>query len=202
MAKVNLSGESMENTKSLNLKSLAWGEQNITTQALWITMFAALTAVGAQIEIPHQPVPYTLQTFFVLLSGALLGKRNGTFSQLTYLTAGLVGLPVFAGGSFGFAKLIGPTGGYLLSFPVAAFVVGYLLNFKKLFVWALVSLSMGAVVIFSLGTLQLYFVYYHDWALAFTNGFLIFSWWDIIKIVAAAGIYMQFKKNGKAHPNR
>ena len=55
----------------------------------------------------------------------------------------------------------------------------------------------GALVIFSLGTLQLYFVYYHDWKLALTNGFLIFSWWDVVKIVAATGIYLQFAKRRK-----
>jgi len=63
-------------------------------------------------------------------------------------------------------------------------------NNKKL-IWIVISFVMGTFVIFSLGTLQLYFVYYHDWLLAFTNGFLIFSWWDMVKIAAAAGIYGQ-----------
>ncbi len=87
-------------------------EKSIATQALWITTITALTAIGAQIEIPHIPVPYTLQTLFVLLSGAVLGKRNATISQAMYLLAGVLGLPVFAQFGFGFAKLIGPTGGY------------------------------------------------------------------------------------------
>ena len=187
----------MENVKTLDLKSLAWGKQNIAAQVLWITLFAALTAVGAQIEIPRQPVPYTMQTFFVLLAGAMLGKRSGAFSQLVYLAAGLLGLPVFSGGGFGLAKLIGPTGGYLLSFPVAAFVVGYVLEGKTRYLWTLVSMVVGSLVIFSLGTLQLYFVYYHDWAIAFTNGFLIFSWWDVVKIVAAAGMYIPLAKKFK-----
>ena len=64
-------------------------------QALWITVFALLTAIGAQIEIPHQPVPFTLQTLFVLLAGALLGKEKGAMSQLLYLALGAVGVPVF-----------------------------------------------------------------------------------------------------------
>ena len=187
----------MENEKSLDLKSLVSGQQNTATQVLWITAFAALTALGARVEIPHQPVPYTLQTFFVLLAGAMLGKRDGAFSQLAYLSIGLFGLPVFSGGGFGLSKLLGPTGGYLFSFPVAAFAVGYLLEGKANYLRALLSMVAGALVIFSLGTLQLYFVYYHDWKLALTNGFLIFSWWDVVKIVAATGIYLQFAKRRK-----
>ena len=88
--------------------------------------FAALTAAGAQIEIPNSPVPFTLQTLFVLLSGALLGPRLGTVSMLAYLGAGAAGLPVFSSFGFGVARLLGPTGGYLLAFPAAAFVAGSL----------------------------------------------------------------------------
>lgn len=171
--------------------------QSTITQALWIVSFSLLTTVGAYIEIPHHPVPYTLQTFFVLLVGAMLGKRDAALSQLLYVSAGAVGLPVFSSGGFGLAKLLGPTGGYLLSFPVAAFVVGYLLESNKKLLWVIISLFVGSLVIFSLGTLQLYFVYYRDWSLAFTNGFLIFSWWDVVKIMAVAGIYTQLVKRAK-----
>lgn len=184
----------METVRTLDLKPVVSVRQNIVEQALWITIFAALTAVGARIEIPHQPVPYTLQTLVVLLAGGMLGRRNGALSQLMYLAAGLLGLPVFSSGGFGLAKLMGPTGGYLLSFPVAAFVVGYLLEGKTNYLRALVSLMVGAIVIFSLGTLQLSFVYFHDWKMAITNGFLIFSWWDLVKILAAAAIITQHPK--------
>ncbi len=162
--------------------------RTIVMQALWITGFALMTAVGAQIQIPHQPVPYTLQTFFVLLSGALLGKRNGALSQILYVALGAAGMPLFSSWGFGLARVLGPTGGYLLAFPVAAFVVGYLVRRQNNFVWTLVSMFIGLVIIFSLGTLQLNFLYFHDWALSLTNGFLIFSWWDVVKLVAAAGI--------------
>jgi biotin transport system substrate-specific component len=166
-------------------------------QALWIVGFAALTAVGAQIEIPHVPVPYTAQSLIVLLSGAMLGKRNGFLAQGVYLLAGLVGLPVFAQLGFGFAKLIGPTGGYLLSFPLAAFAVGYILEGDRTFLRSLAAMIAGVFIIFTLGTLQLYFVYYHDLAVSVTNGFLIFSWWDGVKVFAAAGIV-----SGIAHARR
>jgi biotin transport system substrate-specific component len=184
----------MIDSKSLNMKTLAWGEQNALAQVAWMTVFAVLTAIGAQIEIPHQPVPYTLQTLFVLLSGALLGKRNGALSQLFYLTAGLIGLPVFSSGGFGLAKILGPTGGYLLSFPIAAFVVGYLMENSTKITWLIVSMVVGLLIIFSLGTVQLYVVYYRDWGLAFVNGFLMFSWWDVVKVAAAVSTTYVLRK--------
>ena len=179
---------------AVQAKSFAIENQNIITQAFWITAFTLLTAIGAQIEIPHQPIPFTMQTFFVLLAGAVLGKRNGAISMALYLLAGVAGLPVFSGWSFGFAKIIGPTGGYLLSFPIAAFVVGYLLQQRSNIVWSFVSMFIGLFVIFSLGTLHLNLVYFHDWSESFAGGFLIFSWWDGVKLIAAAAIANQLNK--------
>ena len=86
-------------------------------ELFWISAFSILTAFSAQVSVPFQPVPFTLQTMFVVLTGAFLGARNGAISQIIYLLLGIIGVPVFAGLSFGFFKLIGPTGGYLLSFP-------------------------------------------------------------------------------------
>jgi biotin transport system substrate-specific component len=182
----------MQNT--LGLKSLAQTKQNTASQVMWITIFTSLTIVGAWFEIPTQPVPFTLQTFFVLLSGAMLGSRNGLLSQLMYLTIGAVGLPVFAGFSFGFAKLIGPTGGYLLSFPVAAFMVGYLVRLNKSYIWTIISMAVGMLIILSFGALFLNFVYFHDWTKSLVSGFLIFGWWDVVKIIAAASIYRSIQK--------
>lgn len=176
----------MAQTNVATLKSFS--DRRIAVQALWIGAFTLLTAIGAQIEIPHAPVPYTLQTFFVLLSGAILGKRNGALSQLLYVVIGIAGLPVFSSWGFGVARILGPTGGYLLAFPVAAFVVGYLVRQHSSFFWTLLSMFIGLFIIFSLGTLQLNFVYFHDWSQSFSNGFLIFSWWDVVKLFAAAGI--------------
>jgi biotin transport system substrate-specific component len=94
-------------------------------RVLAIAAFALATALAAHVRvpIPFTPVPLTLQTMFVVLAGALLGPRLGAASMLTYLGMGVAGLPVFAGG-MGLAYLLGPTGGYLLAFPVAAFVAG------------------------------------------------------------------------------
>jgi len=178
-------------TGILSLPSSVLAGQKTLAHVVWIAGFSALVAVGAQIEIPNQPVPYTLQTFFVLLSGALLGKRYGPVSQILYLLLGVAGLPVYSGWGFGIARLLGPTGGYLLSFPVASFVVGYLLEHHKDLLWSLVTMAIGLFVIFSLGTIQLNFVYFHNWRETAKAGALIFSWWDAAKLVCAALLYHQ-----------
>jgi biotin transport system substrate-specific component len=180
--------------KSIPLASLSRIEDSVVSQMLWITAFAALTAVGARIEIPHQPVPFTMQTLAVLLAGALLGPRNGFLSQILYLLAGIAGLPVFAAGAIGFAKIVGPTGGYLLAFPVAAFVTGMLVTMRRTMVWSFFSMAMGLLVIFTSGTLHLYAFYVKPLSSAFSAGFLIFSWWDVLKLSAAAMTYQSMRR--------
>lgn len=92
-----------------------------------ISFFTALTAVGAFIKIPLPPVPITLQTFFVIMSGNLLGFKYGAISQILYLALGLIGIPIFAyGGGPGY--IFQPSFGYLLGYPVGAFTIGLLLS--------------------------------------------------------------------------
>jgi biotin transport system substrate-specific component len=197
----------MENIDNFSLlRSLNQSRSHILAQVFWIVVFAILTAIGARVEIPHQPVPFTLQTFFVLLAGAFLGVRNAVLSQLLYLAMGAAGLPVFSIWSGGVMKLFGPTGGYLLSFPVAAFVVGAMIhtvrksNGPRDFPWTLFSMFLGLLVVFSVGTLQLYLVSVRNWGEAFSMGFLIFSWWDFMKLFAAATIYYRFSRRYKILP--
>jgi biotin transport system substrate-specific component len=97
----------------------------LAVQIAQVTIFAALTALGArvQLHLPFTPVPITGQVFCVLLAGGVLGARLGFISQLEYLAAGAAGLPVFAHGG-GLAALLGWTSGYLVAFPLAALVVG------------------------------------------------------------------------------
>ncbi|HXX37006.1 MAG TPA: biotin transporter BioY [bacterium] len=104
--------------------SPAWTGRDIALAGL----FAALTAVGAQIQVPlpFSPVPVVLSNFFAILAGLTLGARLGVMSQAAYVLAGAVGLPVFAGLRGGVAVLIGPTGGYLAGFVLAAGVAGLL----------------------------------------------------------------------------
>jgi biotin transport system substrate-specific component len=171
--------------------------ENIVAQAFWIATFASATAIAAQIEIPMNPVPFTLQTLFVLLSGAFLGRRNGFMSMSLYLILGLAGLPVFSGFGFGLAKLAGPTGGYLLAFPVASYVVGTLLLQRKSRVAVMLSMASGLLVIFLLGTIHLDLVYLHDWNAAMKSGFLVFSPWDLVKLLAASSVYSQYLEYAK-----
>ncbi|MFQ5797167.1 MAG: biotin transporter BioY [Bacteroidota bacterium] len=188
--------------KLVSIRSINFATENTIGQAFWIAVFALLTAAGARIEIPHEPVPYTLQTLFVLLAGAFLGMRSGTLSQIAYLVAGVVGLPVFAGGEIGLARLLGPTGGYLLAFPAAAFLVGWLVRIRRGFAWTVVSMAIGLLMVFVSGTIQLNLVYLHDWSAAVQSGFLIFSWWDLLKLGAAAMIYDQFARRWTSVPSK
>lgn len=120
-----------------------------------IALFAALTAFGARVTIPlpFTPVPITLQVVFVLLSGLLLGSRLGMLSQMGYVTAGLMGMPIFAAGRGGPLVLLGPTGGYLMGFPLAAFVVGLVSERRsKATKWATFGAALlGVAAIYLLG---------------------------------------------------
>ena len=178
-------------------KYIGFTSEHAIAQAFWIVTFALLTAIGAQIEIPLKPVPLTLQTLFVLLSGAFLGKRNGFLSMVLYLGLGATGLPVFAGAALGFAVLVGPTGGYLLAFPVAAFVIGYLVSLNRNRIAVFASMAVGLLMVFLFGMVQLNFVYFHNWSESIKAGLLAFSAWDIVKLIAASSIYSQFLERAK-----
>jgi biotin transport system substrate-specific component len=169
-------------------------------QLFWVGLFAAGTMLSARLEIPHQPVPYTLQTLLVLLSGAFLGPRNGMLSQLAYIAAGILGAPVFAGGAAGIARILGPSGGYLLSFPLAAALVGYLVGKRHSLMQVALAMGAGLAVVFTLGALHLYAFYTHRIDTAFEAGVLIFSWWDLLKLSAASMIYFEMGKRWKRLP--
>jgi biotin transport system substrate-specific component len=125
-----------------------------------VALFAALTAVMAQISIPvgFIPVPITGQTLAVMLAGALLGARLGAFSQLIYILLGAVGLPVFAQGRAGLGVLLGPTGGFLFGFILGAYTIGKLLERrpKPSLSYLLFAIATGGIaVIYLPGVLQL-----------------------------------------------
>ena len=184
----------MPPTANAQTRILTGAGTSVFSQALWTMAFAAATALAARLEIPYYPVPFTLQTMIVLLAGAFLGSRNGALSQLLYLAAGVAGLPVFAGGAIGFMRLAGPTGGYLLAFPVAAALVGYLLRERGSLLVVALSMAAGLLVIFAAGTLHLYAFTMHNMSNAIASGFLLFSWWDVVKLGAASMIYFELSK--------
>jgi biotin transport system substrate-specific component len=151
--------------------------------------FAALTVVGANIVIPIEPVPITLQTLFVLLAGASIGAGWGSLSQWMYIALGVIGLPVFAGGAAGAAVLAGPTGGYLISFLIAPWVIGTLLRRSNRIGWQVFSFAVGKVVILTLGVAHLTLFYTHDLAQSLAVGVVPFLPGAAIKIAAAVSIH-------------
>ena len=124
-------------------------------QVLLVAFGAVSIALSAQamIPLPFTPVPVTLQTLAVLLIGALYGSRRGALTVATYIVCGALGLPVFAAGGFGLARLAGPTGGYILGFIAAAFLVGLLAErgFDRKPLTAGLMMIAGTVTIFAFG---------------------------------------------------
>ena len=155
------------------------------------TVFLALLA---RIEIrlePFSPVPITGQTLGVLLIGALYGPWRGALCLLAYLGEGAAGLPVFAGGASGAAVLVGPTGGYLIAFPVAAAIVGLLVQPLRgvLSGWrALPGLLVGTIVIYLIGVPGLALSTGMGLLTAIEKGMLPFIPGDLIKVVVAAAV--------------
>jgi len=126
-----------------------------------VLLVAVLTAAAAQLSVPlpFTQVPLTLQPTIVLLGGLVLGSRLGPASQALYLCAGLAGLPVFAAAALppGPFRLLGPTGGYLMVYPLAAFVAGYLAErgFDRSYATSLLAMLVGLAVIYGGGVLWL-----------------------------------------------
>lgn len=154
---------------------------------VYAAMFGALTAIGSLIVIPLQPLPITLQTLFTGLAGVLLGGYTGALSQVVYVLLGVIGLPVFAGGKAGLGTLMGPSGGYLIGFIVAAYVIGKLVEARKEpgLVWIGLSLVVGNLVIYTLGVAQLSIVAHLSITKALLVGVVPFLIGDLLKLVTA-----------------
>lgn len=181
---------------------------------VYVSIFSALTAVGAFIKIPLLLVPFTLQTFFVILSGNILGSRYGALSQTIYLCLGLMGLPIFAyGGGIGY--IFKPTFGYLIAYPVGAFISGYLLqliclqrkeniitkdlNYNLLiktcfvnFISILVILIIGVIYLF----ININFILGKDieFNKALWSGLIIFLPSEAIKVIIASLVTIRIKR--------
>lgn len=153
---------------------------------------ALLTAICAQISIPvpGDPVPITGQTFAVLLSGAALGANRGSLAMALYLALGLVGLPVYSDGSSGFEVVWGATGGYLVGFIVAAYVVGRLAEARlDRSPWkALPLFTLGSLIVFAIGVPWLAVAADLTAGKAIELGFVPFILGGIVKAAAAAGV--------------
>jgi biotin transport system substrate-specific component len=174
--------------------SLADGaETTRAIRAASVLFIAALTAAAAQISIPlpFTDVPFTFQPMVVLIGGLALGPRLAMTSQVLYLAAGIAGLPVFAASPVlppGAARLIGPTGGYLMAYPFAAFLTGYLgaRGFDRRYLTSLAAMLAGLAIVFTFGVLWLSLLVGPQAALA--TGFYPFILADAVKLAIAAGV--------------
>jgi len=159
-----------------------------------------LTAFGAfvRIPLPFTPVPITLQTLFVLLSGALLGSRLGVFTQMSYIILGMAGMPIFTQAGSGLAYLLGPTGGYVFGFLVAAFWLGRLIKYgQDSLMRTFLIFCLGDIIILSCGTLWLKLLFGLSATKALFIGFLPFIPADLVKALIAATIYLRLKNRIK-----
>jgi biotin transport system substrate-specific component len=164
----------------------------ITRMAAPVGLGALVVALAAQVvvPIPLNPVPITLQPLAVLTVGGLLGAAGGVSALVLYLVLGALGLPVFAGAGAGIHHLLGPTGGYLLAFPVAAGVTGALVgNPPRSVLRVLLACALGMAIIHIGGVSQLALLG-GDPALAFRIGFLPFLTGDLLKVGLAAAIVL------------
>jgi len=159
-------------------------------QMLSVCFVAVLTAAGAQLSfpLPFTPVPFTIQPMIVLIGAAALGSRLGALAQIFYLMLGIAGLPVFAFSPElpqGVARLLGPTGGYLMAYPIAAFLTGLLAErgLDRRYLGSIVAMGVGLSVIFAGGVLWIARSTGIETALA--TGLYPFILVDVIKVVAA-----------------
>lgn len=164
---------------------------NLLKDGLWIVGFSILLAFSAraQISLPFTPVPITLQTLVVMLVAAVLGSKRGALTLLLYLAEGAAGLPVFAKGG-GLLYLVGPTAGYLWSYPVAAFVVGLLCErgLDRSFLTSVFAMLPGSLIIYAIGVPWLAVTLHLSATKALIAGLWPFIPGDLFKILVAAAL--------------
>lgn len=170
----------------------------VSRQAAIIVGASLFVALCARITIPLMPltpVPLTVQNFGVLLVGLLLGSRRGFAALALYLIEGAIGIPVFnPTGPGGVAQLLGPTGGFLVAYPLVAFIAGYVFECgPKNFLKAAIAGLLGEIVLFAGGLSWLY-VYTHSLAKAAYLGLYFFVVAEVIKIMFAAAITVRWRK--------
>lgn len=154
---------------------------------LGILIFVVATALGAwvAVPVPFTAVPMTLQPLFVILAGALLGPWAGAASMATYLAVGAAGAPVFSMGGAGLPWLLGPTGGYLLAYPAAAFAVGMLAGRSRSWIRLFGALTTGLLLIYAGGISQLFILTGEDLSTLLALGVVPFLVGDALKVLMA-----------------
>jgi biotin transport system substrate-specific component len=165
-----------------------------------IAVFVVLTSLGAfvRIPLPFTPVPLTLQTFFVLLSGALLGSRLGALAQASYIFLGLLGLPIFTAAGSGLKYFSGPTAGYLFGFVLASFLSGNFLKHSRNNIRQVFFLFCVAdLMLLACGAIWLKFILAIPTKTAILLGIAPFIPGDIFKAAVASGFYVKLEARAK-----
>ncbi len=165
-------------------------------RAVRIGLVAALTAIGAFLVIPTQPIPFTMQPFFVFLAGIVLGPLDGALSQLVYLAVGGIGIPVFAGMKGGIGHLIGPTGGFLVGFVLCAALAGLIAGTSpKLSFWrGAISIFAGMITMYFCGVFWLAQVTGMNISAAISVGAVPYLLPDAVKALVAAFIGIKLRR--------
>ena len=165
----------------------------------WTRVIAVLTVISAmilgayiRIPLPFTPVPITLQTFFVILGAAVLGRKYAAYAMVGYISLGALGLPVFQGYGSGLLHIFGPTGGYLVGFVVASVVIGMLLDNPReniSFGWVVFSTALGQLVIYAFGVLWISLLLKINLYKAVYLGFIPFIPGALFKLMTASLLY-------------
>jgi biotin transport system substrate-specific component len=176
--------------KSETLLEVAFAPLDLVRQVGLVIGFSLLTALSAQVVIPLWPVPITGQTFAVLLTGALLGSRLGAIAMIVYLLEGASGLPFFSAGRFGLLHPMGPTGGYLIAFPAAAYITGAFAEhgWDRKFFKAAAAMAIGSAVIMLSGWVWFSIVMKTSPLLTLFASVIKFIPGDLVKISLAAAV--------------
>ena len=178
----------MQTTASVRTLADLMGVSNRTRDIILVVGASLLTGLVAQWEIrlPWTPVPITLQTFVVFLLAAALGMRRAVAAMALYLFEGALGLPFFSGGAAGIAHLVGPTGGYLVGFVVAAAVIGFLAErgWDRSPIRSWMAMALGSAALFACGLAQLATYLPNEQVIA--AGLTPFLLGSVLKLTAAA----------------
>jgi biotin transporter BioY len=176
-------------SKNDTLLGAALAPMDWTRSVSLVIAFSLFNAAAAQFSLNIGPIPITGQSFAVTLTGALLGSRLGAMALAAYIIEGCAGLPFFAGGAGGLHVLFGPSGGYLVSFPAAAYVTGAFAEhgWDRRFLTAAAAMAIGSVVILAAGWAWL-IVLQTPAVTAFNVGVKPFLLGDVVKVVLAAGV--------------
>jgi biotin transport system substrate-specific component len=176
-------------------RSLFWAKQValVVSASLFVALCARVT-----LPLPFTPVPLTLQNFGVLLVGLTLGARRGFAAMALYLLEGVAGLPVFnPTGPGGIAQLLGPTGGFLMVYPLVAGLAGLILDMgKRTFARAAISGLLAEILLFAGGVGWLA-VYTHSFSQAVRFGFYMFVFAEVLKVMFAAAITIRIRRTPK-----